>query len=632
MTPKSLHISKAWLAAGLALWVLLTFGHGTGLDVVTAMVSWARQPGTVSPAGGDIGFVHADRILTAIFACLLAVAAAALLWRQRHSDPRPVDPRQWADALVPWVLWTLLAILAWKVIVTYSTELVHFVQYALIGAVLHRALGDRRPLLAFAGGMVLGCIDELWQHYGLHVWLMGEQTHYLDFSDPVLNALGLSLGLLPAVTRMRLRGEGGDDAPATAPLTAAVAAAILLPILLLDPVTVSRWFGSYPWYPFWDEHTNHKAVHWVTPAEGIPILLLVIIVLGGLLDPRGRGLSLRRIAACAACAVVAVQPPTRRAGMPVHEEVPRVIAPRAAAPIAVDGSLDEPDWATSPRLGPFVDNVDGDADLQACGHAAPQPTHARVLWDDDALYLSFEVADADVWAPDAARDDDALAYAEGIRVFVDDGGDEVAYYEVDVSPAGQVRDLFRFVGAAPLDFNPWSQVIGLRRWDAHEARIAARVHGSLETATSYFTPVASPPDSGYTVEMALPWEIFRTTSTPTGQLERLSLPPRPGQYWRLGLYRLERPRLPAADSAAGVLTEAEARRRLGVDAAGLAALAAAGDVDTTADGAFTAEGIWRRHLNDCTETQAWSPTYLDIALAPRFGVVEFGTRPPEARP
>ncbi len=59
-----------------------------------------------------------------------------------------------------------------------------------------------------------------------------------------------------------------------------------------------------------------------------------------------------------------------------------------AAPIVVDGKLDEAAWTDAPWTSDFVD-IQGDA--------KPKPrfrTRAKMLWDDDYLYIAAELARA----------------------------------------------------------------------------------------------------------------------------------------------------------------------------------------------------------------------------------------------
>ncbi|MEC8990170.1 MAG: hypothetical protein VX656_02900, partial [Candidatus Latescibacterota bacterium] len=179
-------VQHPWLVLALGVWAMLCLGHGTGLDVVSVLVEWVRLPGTVSEQGGQAGFLVGERILAGTLGLCGFLAIIIFIRRAMVFGALAL-----IGAVPAWLLCGVLGWLAWKMIIVYATELVHFAQYALVGALFSVALGrGRRPQLAFVITFGLGMLDEVWQHYGLHVWLMGERTHYLDWSDPFLNGVG----------------------------------------------------------------------------------------------------------------------------------------------------------------------------------------------------------------------------------------------------------------------------------------------------------------------------------------------------------------------------------------------------------------------------------------------------------
>ena len=621
-------LSLPLLAAALAVWALSTFGHGLGLDLVADFFVWARQPGALVSEGGQAGFARGELLVLAGFAVLAVAILAYLAWRLRRTPPRLL-----AEAAVPWVLWAGALYLTWQTVILYTTELVHFAQYALVGLFLCLALGrGRRPQLAFVVAVALGVVDEAWQHYGLHQWILGEHTHWMDWSDLILDALGACAGILPAVTLQRLRPNPPPSDFRTVKFALAAAAVLLLPLLLLDPVTTSSVLGSYPYYPFWDEHANLKAVHWLHPHEGIPLFLGALLVLGTVLEPRPRPLSQRGLALLVLLLIPVVRPESRATGRAVHEVVPTVRAPHVAdlagvAPPLIDGRLDDPAWAASPRLGPFVNAADGTSWSPCTPRFRKRPlapTHARVLWDDEYLYVAFEVGDGDIWARDLNRDHGGVAGDEGLRVFVDDGGDEITYYEFDLSPANALYDAFSLMSAPPLDFEPWARQIGLAGWSSDGVRSAVAVRGKIDRVEGWTAVERTPASVGYTAELAIPWEAFRTTTTPSGSTVRTHLPPHAGDRWRLGLYRSERPRPVLSAAEAGQTVDGErARELLGVSEEKLAELVDDGQLEPGENGTFGRHQVAVRAAQLCAENQAWSPPYRDFHQPARFGVLEF---------
>ena len=61
---------------------------------------------------------------------------------------------------------------------------------------------------------------------------------------------------------------------------------------------------------------------------------------------------------------------------------------RASGPMTIDGVLAESAWDRAEKAAPFVRSLDG--------KPAAAATEARLLWDDDHLYVAFLCEDANV--------------------------------------------------------------------------------------------------------------------------------------------------------------------------------------------------------------------------------------------
>lgn len=584
--PITARLRPGFLLAALGVWAAATFGHGMGQRWARDLFRWAQTPGNLHAEGGGAGTRLLELGLTLGFGALALGVLARVLWGLRG-----LDRDRWLECGVPWLLWALLVHLTWKCCVIYATELVHFAQYALIAFLLARGLGGCRPQAAFLLATGLGALDEIWQHYGLAAWLGGNHMHGLDWSDLILNGLGSCGGVLVLSTSARARRL--DLVPSTRLLYRAVGgvALVLGPFLLLDPETWSWIFGYYWYHPFWMELENDKAVHWLTPGEGIPLTIAALLVLGLIVEPRRHTVLLGILAALVFLTNVAIAPPTRQEGRVLHEVVPHARVHRIPpGGIRVDGRLDELHWQEAERLGPFLTTRTASPELVLeNGERIPlQGTHARLLWDERALYVAFEVADDDVWGRETHRDDPRLPGDDVVEIFVDPGGDEINYYEIEVSATNVVYDLFCYVPGPPMDYNPWSMSKGLAGWDARGLESAVHVDGEIDVVENWSEVARWGGDQGWSVEIAIPWENFRTTTTPQSNITIGALPPRIGEQWRVGLYRVDWAR------AAG-----------------------------PGEPAYSKDDLNRR-----SQYQAWSPTYnASFHHPPRFGVVEFVERP-----
>lgn len=597
-----------------AMWALFTFGHGEGLKLAARLFAWAKQPDTLTKEGGPAGQARLELILALVFGSLAVALVARVAAALRGADRNRV-----AEVAAAWVGWAAMLFVVRKVYVVYATEFVHFAQYAVVGFLVNRAIdGGRRPQLAFLITVLSGFVDEVWQHYGLH---RGE-VHIMDWSDEVLDALGATAGILLPVSLARLGTKGDPELQDGRPAVRVAllgAACVLLPLLLLDPVTTAKVLGNYIHHPFWGEYENDKPTHWPGPREGIPLVLGSVYLLACLLDPRGRGPSLRGLAAVAILVGIALDPPSRKKGMPVHEVVPSVVCRQAKGPITVDGVLDEPDWQAAARLGPFVRLK------EATG--ARQATHARVLWDPrwdvGGLWVAFEVEDVDVWARDTHRDDIWLPGDEVVELFLDDGGDEVTYYEIEVSPKNVVYDLFCLIPSAPVEHNPNLDFLNFPGWSALPIGpgpgllTAVKVDGTLDVPASGTEARPQDRDRGWTCELFLPWQALMSPSRPFGKLAHRSTPPAVGDRWRMNLVRADRPRPTSNDpvdeaAAAALLGGLEKVREL--EAGGMLQRASPG-------GPFTPASVWQ----NLEEITAWSPVHNSNAHKPAFfGVIEWG--------
>lgn len=185
---------------------------------------------------------------------------------------------------------------------------------------------------------------------------------------------------------------------------------------------------------------------------------------------------------------------------------------RTSGPIEVDGRLSEPDWAAVPWTEDFVD-------INGRDHPAPRfRTRAKMLWDDEALYVAAELEEPHVWATLTERDA-AVFQDNAFEIFLDPDGDTHNYYEFEVNALGTVFDLM--LGSAFRNGGP-----SISAWDIRGLELGLDVKGTLNDP--------SDTDEGWTVEVALPWTVLRQAA-PGRRL------PRSGDQWRLNFARSEWP-------------------------------------------------------------------------------------------
>jgi hypothetical protein len=183
---------------------------------------------------------------------------------------------------------------------------------------------------------------------------------------------------------------------------------------------------------------------------------------------------------------------------------------RASGAIVVDGRLDESAWESAPWTGLFVDIE---------GEAKPPPrygTRAKMLWDQDYLYISAALEEPHVWGT-LTDHDQVVFYDNDFEVFIDPDGDEREYYEIEVNALNTVFDLL--LVRTYRDGGP-----ALHEWDLKGLKTAVQVNGTLNDPSDV--------DAGWSVELALPWSSL-------AQYAHRPAPPGEGDTWRMNFSRVE---------------------------------------------------------------------------------------------
>lgn len=189
---------------------------------------------------------------------------------------------------------------------------------------------------------------------------------------------------------------------------------------------------------------------------------------------------------------------------PASGAPPVYTCPKVTSPPVIDGRTDDEAW----RCAPPVTLV-----LSTSGRPAAKTTTARMCWDDTHLYIAFDCADTDTWGTYTRRDD-PVYNEEVVEVFLSPDCDLTRYYEINVSPRNVVFDSAII---NPDDRQPGEGTDN--GWNCQGLRTAVCVDGTLDVRTDV--------DRGWSAELALPFSgLGRKT-------------PRPGERWRVNLYRTD---------------------------------------------------------------------------------------------
>jgi hypothetical protein len=178
---------------------------------------------------------------------------------------------------------------------------------------------------------------------------------------------------------------------------------------------------------------------------------------------------------------------------------------RAGTPIVIDGRLDEPAWVATPDVGRFV--------FPWYQSGKQEQTLAKILWDDENLYVAFVCQDAHIWAEHTQRDS-SVWKDDTVEVFTAPNPDRPkAYFNIEMNVLGIFLDQFHPNGPGiPVE----------DEWNGTGIQIKTSVVGTLNDD--------SDEDQYWILEAAIPFENFSKVAKNT--------PPKDGDTWHMGLNRL----------------------------------------------------------------------------------------------
>lgn len=183
---------------------------------------------------------------------------------------------------------------------------------------------------------------------------------------------------------------------------------------------------------------------------------------------------------------------------------------RAATPIVIDGKLDDAAWAEAPWTEDFVD-------IQSAAKEKPRlRTRAKLLWDDNFLYVAAELEEPHVWAT-LTNHDSVIFRDPDFEVFIDPKGETEPYYEFEMNALNTTWDLL-------LDKPYMDGGKPHNEWEIPGVKTAVNVRGTINNP--------SDTDQGWTVELAFPWKVLSEHARHPG-------PPNEAEQWRIDFSRVE---------------------------------------------------------------------------------------------
>ncbi len=182
----------------------------------------------------------------------------------------------------------------------------------------------------------------------------------------------------------------------------------------------------------------------------------------------------------------------------------------ADSPLVIDGKLDESAWAQAAWTSDFVD-------IQGADKAKPRfRTRAKMLWDDNYLYIAAELAEPHVRAT-LTNHDSVIFQDPDFEVFMDPKGNTQPYYEFEMNALNTTWDLL-------LDKPYMDGGQPHNEWEIPGTKTAVQIRGTLNNPADT--------DQGWSVEIAFPWQALAEHARHAG-------PPTEGEQWRINFSRVE---------------------------------------------------------------------------------------------
>lgn len=183
---------------------------------------------------------------------------------------------------------------------------------------------------------------------------------------------------------------------------------------------------------------------------------------------------------------------------------------RATKPFVLDGKLDKDFWSDAQFTEEFIDIE---------GETMPKPrfsTRAKMLWDDENLYIGAELFGDEIWGYVSKRDDVIFADND-FEIFIDPDSDTHEYYEFEMNALNTVWDLmltkpYRDGGSA------------INAWDIQGLQTAVHIEGELNN------PSAN--NKRWSVEVVMPFEVLKQASC-TKKVPAL------GEFYRMNFSRVQ---------------------------------------------------------------------------------------------
>lgn len=189
---------------------------------------------------------------------------------------------------------------------------------------------------------------------------------------------------------------------------------------------------------------------------------------------------------------------------------PGYVCYRAPMSVTIDGDIDGDEWKNTPWTHDFMD-IQGTNRLETPRFRC----RAKLMWDDQYLYIAAEMEEPHLWATYTERES-VIFHENDFEVFLDVTGTTHHYIEYEVNALGTEWDLMIVKpyrdGAPPLN-----------AWNLNGLKSAVKLYGTINDP--------SDTDERWTLEMAIPIATLKEI-VGGGQVKD-------GEQWRMNFSRVE---------------------------------------------------------------------------------------------
>ncbi len=183
---------------------------------------------------------------------------------------------------------------------------------------------------------------------------------------------------------------------------------------------------------------------------------------------------------------------------------------RAVKPFVLDGNLDKEFWEDAEFTELF-------SDIEGADVKPPRfETRAKMLWDDENLYVGAELKGDEIWGSLTERDC-VIFYDNDFEIFIDPDSDTHGYFEYEMNVLNTVWDLFLF--------KPYRDgVKPLNGWDIHGLRSAVHVDGEINNPNAE--------NKRWMIEVVIPFAALY-------EMAKEQRSPKAGEYYRVNFSRVQ---------------------------------------------------------------------------------------------